>query len=300
VKFVTWTLRYPSCDWVHIEGLENHYEQARVEAERLPLGFKVQTSNVREFRLVIPAAVEVEQQVQIDGQNVSVKPDVLDPLPGKNAQGRTSESWVRLSKQGGRWVAGHLPLVGQTKRPRRQGPIDDAFTRRFICVRGTGQAWNPAVQRYAGADLERFKKEWSKYLRGDLVIVNDKDLTEQQRKTANLILFGDPGSNSVVQTALKGLPLTWDRQSIQIGDMKVSAADHVPVMIHPFARGSLNYVVLNSGHTFHEPDFKGTNALLYPRLGDYALLKLAPTAANPLNVEVVTAGLFDEYWQLKK
>src|SRR5687767_15243023 len=32
--------------------------------------------------------------------------------------------------------------------------------------------------------------------------------------------------------------------------------------------------VLNSGHTFHAKDFQGTNALLYPRLGDYALLKV--------------------------
>ena len=49
------------------------------------------------------------------------------------------------------------------------------------------------------------------------------------------------------------------------------------------------YVVLNSGHTFHEDAFRGTNALLYPRLGDYALLQLAPTARDPLATRVVTA-----------
>ena len=42
------------------------------------------------------------------------------------------------------------------------------------------------------------------------------------------------------------------------------------------------YVVLNTGHTFHAADFQGTNALLYPRLGDYAVLKLQPTQADPL------------------
>jgi hypothetical protein len=57
-------------------------------------------------------------------------------------------------------------------------------------------------------------------------------------------------------------------------------------------------VVLNSGHTFHAADFQGTNALLYPRLGDYALLKCSETK-DPLDVKVVQAGLFDEYWKMQ-
>ena len=60
------------------------------------------------------------------------------------------------------------------------------------------------------------------------------------------------------------------------------------------------YVVLNSGHTFHEADYKGTNALLYPRLGDYAVLKLLTTPTAPLGVQVVTSGLFDDFWRLEK
>ena len=57
------------------------------------------------------------------------------------------------------------------------------------------------------------------------------------------------------------------------------------------------YVVLNSGHTFKEADLKGTNALLYPRLGDWAVIKPTPTAKDPAAYEVVAAGLFDENWQ---
>ncbi len=46
------------------------------------------------------------------------------------------------------------------------------------------------------------------------------------------------------------------------------------MLIYPNPLNAGRYVVLNSGHTFHEADFKGTNALLYPRLGDFAILKL--------------------------
>ena len=59
-------------------------------------------------------------------------------------------------------------------------------------------------------------------------------------------------------------------------------------------------MVLNSGHTFHAAEFEGTNAQLYPRLGDYALLQLQPTAADPLGVHVVTSGLFNDFWKLDK
>jgi hypothetical protein len=66
-------------------------------------------------------------------------------------------------------------------------------------------------------------------------------------------------------------------------------------MIFPNPLNPKRYVVINSGHTFKAADFQGTNALLYPRLGDYAVLKLAP--ADSLATEVATAGLFDDFWR---
>jgi hypothetical protein len=75
---------------------------------------------------------------------------------------------------------------------------------------------------------------------------------------------------------------------------------HVPVLIYPNPMNPSCYIVLNSGHTFHEADFKGTNALLYPRLGDWAVIKPTPTEKDPAACEVVAAGLFDENWQFPK
>ena len=53
--------------------------------------------------------------------------------------------------------------------------------------------------------------------------------------------------------------------------------------------------MINSGHTFHEAEFRGTNAFLFPRLGDYAVLRFGPGQDEP---EVVEAGFFDEEWKL--
>ena len=54
-------------------------------------------------------------------------------------------------------------------------------------------------------------------------------------------------------------------------------------------------MVVNSGHTFGEAEFRGTNALLFPSWGDYAVLHLQEGEAP----EVVEAGFFDEGWGLE-
>jgi hypothetical protein len=59
-------------------------------------------------------------------------------------------------------------------------------------------------------------------------------------------------------------------------------------------------VVLNSGHTFHFAEWVRSNALLFPRLGDYAVLKLRPTEKDPLRATVAASGLYDDYWQYAK
>jgi hypothetical protein len=47
------------------------------------------------------------------------------------------------------------------------------------------------------------------------------------------------------------------------------------VIVYPNPLNPRRYVVINSGHTFGEDDFRGTNAWLYPRLGDYSVLTAA-------------------------
>src|SRR4030095_11284949 len=91
------------------------------------------------------------------------------------------------------------------------------------------------------------------------------------------------------------LPLTWTKAEVILSGIRGGAATHVPAMIFPSAFAPDRYVVLNSGHTFGAKEFQGTNALLYPRLGDYALLRISREIGK--EPEVVTAGLFDEMWR---
>ena len=258
VHFVTYTLKYPSCAWVYIVALDRHYDRSVVDAERTKEGFTVKTANIRGLFLKLPkGGVEDEQIVRIDGQEVKC-----------GSSGKRTVL-IALEKREDRWQATEPEkLAKETERLKSQnlqGPIDDAFMSGFLCVRGTGKPWHDATQKYADANLQRFKDEWSQYLRGDLPIKDDKEVTQEDINTKHLILFGDPSSNTLIEKVLKDLPLKWTKDSVSFAGKDGDASSHVPVLIYPNPLNRSRYVVLNSGHTFHAADFRGTNALLYPR-----------------------------------
>jgi hypothetical protein len=295
VRFVTFTLKYPLCDWVAISALERHYERAWVDAEKSEEGFTVKTANVRILSLALPpGSVRQNLVVAIDGQQVETQPY----LSGSGALS------VTLQRRDGKWVEVWPERISNDrarrpwKGPGLTGPIDDAFTDSFLCVRGTGPPWHEATQKYAEANLQRFRSDWSQYLRGDLPVKDDTEVTPEDVATRHLILFGDPGSNLLIRQVVDALPLQWTKEQITLAGRSAAAADHVPVLVYPNPLNARRYVVLNSGHTFHAADFQGTNARLYPRLGDHALLKLAGVNKDPLASEVVRAGLFDDFWQV--
>jgi len=295
VHFVTYSLRYPSCAWVEIIGLDRHYERTLVDAEQTETGFTVKTANVQALHLSLPANPPSPCLVTIDGQ----------PLHARPWLNRAGAYHLYLERRAGAWAA-VLPQKLLTERVRHlqkisglQGPIDDAFLDSFLCVRGTGPAWHEGTQKYAEESLTRFQEEWSKYMRGDLPVKEDQDVTEEDIAGRHLVLFGDPSSNSLLAQVLDGLPLRWTKEQIQLGGQTYSSAEHVPILIYPSPlTTNLRYIVINSGHTFHAADFRGTNALLYPRLGDYAIVK--PTANGAAAAQVVRAGLFDDSWQVKE
>lgn len=187
------------------------------------------------------------------------------------------------------------------KRVQQCGPIDDMFTREFGLVLPTGKPWHEDTAKFADARREEFAKNWDKHFRGELQGAKFEKKQSPQWGV-NMVLFGDPQSNPMIAEMLPKLPITWTKDKLVVNGKEYDPKTHLPVLIYPnpFGRGAGSYVVINSGHTFREADLKGTNALLYPRLGDWAVLKPKPTKDDPAGFEVVDAGLFDENWQFKK
>ena len=289
LRFVTWTLKYNRCHWLALLGLGRHYERAEFRAS-VSDGDEMEITevmNITRFAIHRPVL-----RMRISGAEIS--------LPNHRA-----EEVLVFTKTNDGWKCdgpmGTIPLTG--KRPGLQGPIDDAFATSFLCVRGTGQPWNAEADAWAMANLRRFEYEWHHYMRGILPVKNDTEVTESDGRNKHLILFGDPGSNAWIAKMLPKLPVTWTHEEIAIGEQKQPANHHAPVFIFPNPLSADRYVVLNCGHTFHEQEFAAFNYLLFPRLGDWAIMKISPGGAQwqpaspAFPEEVVCAGYFDEAWQ---
>jgi hypothetical protein len=297
IRFVTHTLRYPGADWVQLLALDQHYRRASIDATRSGEAFVVKTSNVRALEIRMPpGSTRQPLRLDADGQALEVRP----------YQSSAGDLHLYLERRDGRWAA-VLPERLATDRARTpqkvnglQGPIDDAFTAPFLCVRGTGKGWHEVAQAYADASLRRFQEEWSQFFRGELPVKEDVDVTAEEIATKHLILFGDPSSNALIEQVMPGLPLLWGKDRIALGGKEYDASTHVPVLVYPSPLSPGRYVVLNGGHTFHAADFRGSNALLYPRLGDFAILKSVGDKNDPAAAEVQWAGLFDEFWHVPR
>jgi pimeloyl-ACP methyl ester carboxylesterase len=297
IRFVTWTLKYNKCHWLQIDGVGEQLKRAEVEASVRDDGSIdiKEPTNVTMLTVWPPVMPKKGAKLRVGGRDVADLVHFARP-------NRVLSVSVTLEK--GKWSITDV-LAFSDKRPNLQGPIDDAFTSPFLCVRGTGKPWNPAVQAWSEANLKRFAYEWHRYFRGEMPMKDDKDVTAEDIKDKNLILFGDPGSNALMARALPKLPIHWTTDEIRLGDMRYAAADHAPafICVNPLHAHKDKYLVINSGHTFHEKELASLNYLLFPRLGDWSILKVGGKVpekpSDPLEEEVIKAGFFDENWKVK-
>lgn len=292
VEFATYTLKYNRMHWVEVTGLEEHWKQARVTAAFAGFNrLKVGTKNVAGLTLSMPAGtcpfdLRKPVIVEIDGKSYT------GPRP------QTDRSWS-FHIYNGDLIETRAPIQGSiVKRKDLQGPIDDAFMDSFIVVRPTGEAAHELVGKWAKAELDHFVEHWRKHFRGDAIVKDDTEIAEADIASANLILFGDPSSNQVLAKIAQDLPISWTKDSVVVGDQKLDASHHAPVLIYPNPLNQDRYVVLNSGFTYREFAYLN-NARQVPKLPDWAVVDLRTPPDSLWPGKIVAANFFDEQWKLK-
>ena len=292
VRFATWTLRYNQMAWVTIDGMRQHWREARVEGDLLALQNKVTVTskNVTGLTLAMtpgecPFDVTKPVTVVIDGQSITA------PQPSSD------RSWsVKLRQSGTKWAVADKDEQGLRKCHGLQGPIDDAFTDSFVFVHPTGAPLNDKVGAWCRSEEARAVTEWHRQFRGEARVINDAAVTDAEIAAHNLILWGDPQSNKVLARMADKLPVKWTEKEIKVGDKTFTSAQHVPVLIYPNPLNPAKYVVLNSGFTFRE-DAYGSNAYQTPKLPDFAVININEPANRHAAGGIATAGFFDEHWQ---
>src|SRR5262249_34048187 len=229
VRFVTYTARFNKAHWLTVDRLDATYTRADVDAIRQDGGrrYIVTTKNVAAFTIDGP-----ESTFTIDGQTLRGGPGAA------------------FEKKKGGWTLADGRPTPLRKVHGLQGPVDDAFMDAFLCVRPTGPAWNAAPQESAAKTFNVFSAHLAQWLRDSGRVKDDRAVSAADIANHHLILFGDPGSNSIIAKVLPQLPLRWSKQTIAIGSERFDATRHLPVLICPNPLNPKRYVVINSGHTF--------------------------------------------------
>ncbi len=256
--------------WLTVDALDKHWERATVDATLTARNdISLKTENVAALTIDIPAGTapfDPSRPITITWNGKSFK-DVQQ-------QSDRSFHWASQAS------------AGVAKRHGLQGPIDDAFLTRFIFVRPTGTPQSPETAAWAKSEMERAIREWRRVFRGEPLVKDDTAITPDDVAGANLVLWGDPGSNKIYSRVASKLPLAWP----------AAQPKHVAEFIAPNPENPARYVVINSGFTFRE-SANTSNARQLPKLPDWAIVDTSTPADENWPGRIVDAGFFNEAWK---
>jgi hypothetical protein len=285
LSFQTRTLQYHTLFWVEAHGLDEHWQDTRIDAEAKGKEVVLTTRNVNRLRVTWPALVNGGGTVTVDGSAVK-----FTKVPASGAD---------LVKRGGTWSATKAgDDEGLRKRPGLQGPIDDCFNSAFLVVEPSGTSPNARFDRWSKFEAAHFHERWASAIRGTLRVKQDSEVTADDIAKHHLLLWGDAASNTLVAKVLPNLPIAWDAKAITVGTRTYDAAGHALALIHPNPLNPAKYVVLNSGLTWRENTDKN-NSLQNPRLPDWVVIGLDVPPDRDAPGRIVATDFFDEQWRLK-
>jgi pimeloyl-ACP methyl ester carboxylesterase len=292
LTFVTYTLRYPTAAWLTITGLGEHWEKAEVNG-KIEAGYgriRLTTKNVTSLAIAFGPG---------DSPFDSTPEVIIDDVALTAGPLQSDRSWsASFHKSDSGWKAGPVPSETLAKKPGLQGPVDDAFLDAFLFVAPSGTAAHPKVDAWTKAEMDRARIHWRQHFRGVAPVKKDTEVTDEDIRTKNLILWGDAKSNTLIARMAEKLPVKTAEGKLTVGKQSFDSADHAAILIYPNPENPARYVVLNSGFTFRDYAHLN-NARQIPKLPDWAIVDLntPPNAVWP--GKVVAADFFDERWQVK-
>jgi pimeloyl-ACP methyl ester carboxylesterase len=292
LHLTTPTLRYHEVDWLSIQGLEEHWKYASIDAEiQNSATIRISTKNVNAFRLDFskhgwPVGSGYLRLI-IDGENLD-GPTVIQGEP-------LITHWAKVDQK---WEEFDSDPQGMVKRPGLQGPIDDAFTSSFLFVLPSRPCRHGEVERFVDREIAFARERWRQIMRGNDRVVMDHELTPEQIATCNLVCFGDFSSNRYLATLAPALPIQWNDEQIVVGEKSFDASTHAALLVYPNPQAPDRYIVANSGITFRESS-NSTNSRQIAMLPDWVVLDVTEPADGVFAGRIAAAGFFDEAWKLK-
>ena len=135
-------------------------------------------------------------------------------------------------------------------------------------------------------------------MRGNVRVVKDTEVTEEQIKNCHLICFGDFASNQYLRGIASALPVEWTRDILRVGEREFHPSTHAAAFCYPNPRNPERYIVVNSGMTFRE--FSNvSNSRQIAMLPDWAVIDVSVEQASIFPGKIVADGFFDEQWMVR-
>jgi pimeloyl-ACP methyl ester carboxylesterase len=272
VQYSTGSLRNNHAYWAAIEGFEKYDQLARIDAQ-IQAGniIAVSTSNVSRFVLQPPAkylAAGKPITLTVNGVEQTEKYDATQPIRWPREEASTPH-----------------------KTPRRCGPIRECYRDPFLAVYGTLLPDSGDEE-----NARRFVNEWYLYADGKPPIKADKDVTADDRKNYNLILFGTRESNSLLAPIADKLPVEMTPRGYRLGEQEYSAGEEkVGVQFcYPSPFNEQRMIVVQSGLFWGDALTINHKFDLLP---EYIVYTDDIDETDQTNRALV-AGFFSDDWQL--
>jgi len=283
--FQTRSLAYSRMHWLQITGLDVQWEDARAEADwdEAKNEIRIKTKNVTGLTVSLPK-LPSKPKVFVDAIEVS--------------EVQTSSQVTRWN-----WKSKASPSEsGLSKKPLLQGPMDDGFKSRFIVVLPDSAPDGSATDKWTRIEADHFLVRWRSLMRGDAIVRKASEVTDQDLKECNLVLWGKPSTNSILRNVIQSKSLsevmTWNEKTLKIGNQAGAIDGSVPVLCYPNPLNPNRYVIVNTGLTFREAHDK-TNSLQNPKLPDWAILDISQPPTVESAGKVIAADFFDSNWKVK-
>jgi pimeloyl-ACP methyl ester carboxylesterase len=290
VRVVTGDYRANRQHWVTVTRLTRPPDLARVRAVADGDAIKVETKNADALSLTlsdVPLSPGANLKIDVDGK--SVYAGSRQSLGGA----------VALVRDGASWKVGSPPsAAGVVKRPGTSGPITDAYSGAIAHVYGTG---DPLLAPKLKKSAERGAKGWPLWLwRVDQAVVADTEVDEALMRTHHLVLYGTPGTNSVLARIQDQLPIRIQGDAVIVGERRFSGDGVGTKFVYPNPLSPERYVIVQAG-----PTIDGVNGghNLPDFLPDYVVYDNKTTRSRPrllfaANQRPLSFGYFDTQWRL--
>ena len=239
IRFKTARLRYEGAYWLRIRQFDQFGKFAEYRAEQADDGaIRIEADNITELAIradLLSARPEDRLTVWVNEQKA------LDGDPGKADE-------ILLRRTDGKWhkeAGGADGQAASAKRKGLEGPVEDALLSPFVLVYGTVSAsalWNRVVKREA----EQFADSWERIHLVRPRVKADTEVTGEDLKSLNLILYGGPEQNAISARICPSLPTRMAENSIKLGGRTFTGPGLAMRVCYPNPLNPDRYVVVSA------------------------------------------------------